>query len=246
MKANYGRVLVKVDMEYKNHHTFSDGTEIRIERGYNNLNFREVNPVNATIVDGSQLDIPEGAEVLIHHNSTHDVNRLFDYTSLSGEAEASSVKLFSIPLEECYLWRLNEGEWQPVKNFVIVERIYKPYSGIVQGIEPELVKNRLFAKSGNLANKAVIVLKASDYEIVCRDKNGQEQRIIRCRHYEDDDTHIKQEIVAIDDALTEKILNGEYLIGLNPLTAKKHIPYESLNGNEIGRRPNSNSQSLLS
>ena len=65
------RVIIKVDLESKNSHTFKDGTKIRLERIYDNFNMRYVKPVNGIVVNAK--DIPEGAEILIHHNATHDI-----------------------------------------------------------------------------------------------------------------------------------------------------------------------------
>ena len=92
--APTGRVIIKIDIEAKNSHTFSDGTKIRLERVYDNFNMRYVKPVNAIVVTAK--DIPEGAEVLIHHNSTHDNYRLFDYRSFSEEITSSSEISFSV------------------------------------------------------------------------------------------------------------------------------------------------------
>jgi hypothetical protein len=73
--APTGRVIIKINLESKNTHTFADGTKIRLERQYDNFNMRYVKPVNAEVV--SSKYIPEGSEILIHHNATHDTYRLF-------------------------------------------------------------------------------------------------------------------------------------------------------------------------
>ena len=41
------KVIVKVDNNSKDYHTFEDGTKIARLRRFNNLNFRETNPENA-------------------------------------------------------------------------------------------------------------------------------------------------------------------------------------------------------
>ena len=64
MRAVEGRVIISVDHEKKNSHTFEDGTTIRLERDWNNLNRRETQPVNAIVIDGE--GIKDGAEILIH------------------------------------------------------------------------------------------------------------------------------------------------------------------------------------
>ena len=64
LKAVDGKVIISVDLEGKNSHTFSDGTKIRLERQYNNLNRRETHPVNAIVIDGE--GVKSGSQILIH------------------------------------------------------------------------------------------------------------------------------------------------------------------------------------
>ena len=94
LKAPKGRVIVKVDLESKNFHTFADGTKIKLERQYDNFNMRYVKPVNAEIVDGFGLD--EGADALIHHHATHDTYSIFNSMPPTKDA-SSDVKFYSIP-----------------------------------------------------------------------------------------------------------------------------------------------------
>jgi hypothetical protein len=51
LKAPSNRVIIKVDLESKNSHTFKDGTKLKLERVYDNFNMRYVKPVNAEVVD---------------------------------------------------------------------------------------------------------------------------------------------------------------------------------------------------
>lgn len=206
------RIVIKVDLEAKNWHTFEDGTKIRRERDYEELNKRITQPVNATVI--SSEIIPIGCEVLIHHNCCHDVNKIFDYENLSGEAEASSVKYFSIPESDCYAWRDEDGELKPMKDFEFALRVFEPYKGVLEGIEPTLLKNVLYITTGNLKGFVVGVLKASDYEIVFQGLNGREERVIRIRHSEDEDFE-REEIIYVNHHLTEKVNNGELLVGLS-------------------------------
>ena len=127
MLAVEGRVVISVDLESKNSHTFSDGTKIRLEREYNNLNQRETKPVNAIVIDGE--DIESGSQILIHPNVTHDTYKIFDMTRLSGEVESSGIKYFSVPVEKCFAW-LDGETWKPLKSFEFGLRVYKPYDGI--------------------------------------------------------------------------------------------------------------------
>jgi hypothetical protein len=90
--APSNKVIIKVDLESKNRHTFKDGTKIRLERIYDNFNMRYVKPVNGIVVNAK--DIPEGAEILIHHNSTHDTYKIFNYQKPTTEA-SSDVQYFS-------------------------------------------------------------------------------------------------------------------------------------------------------
>ena len=221
VQAPKGKVIIKVDIEFKNNHTFNNGTEIRIERNYNQFNEREKAPVQGIVISSEY--IPEGAIVLIHHNGTHDTNRLFDFQKLSGKEIASDIKYYSIAEEHVYLWKLKEEhEWNPVKNYATALRVYKPYNGILQGIDPRLIPQTLYIKSGKLKGKAVRTLKHSDYEIIFRSpETGKEERIIRLRHSDSEEYYEREEITCIDEWATEKINNGDFLVGLTPTTAKK-------------------------
>lgn len=210
LKHKKGKVLIMVDIESKNSHRFADGTEIRLERGVDNFNQREVMPVNAIVVSSSIM--PSGAEVLVHHNSAHRVNEIFDHDNEVGEF--STIKYYSIPEQDCYLWRENKGgNWVPCKGFATALRIFKPHNGIILGVESKLVENVLWVTSGEFKHKVAHVLKASDYELVFQGDNGQEQRIVRFRHFENEENE-REEVLAIDDFLTQQVLKGELLIGL--------------------------------
>jgi hypothetical protein len=216
LKAPKNRVVIKVDLESKNTHKFADGTTIRLERQFDNFNMRYVKPTNAIVVSAN--NIPEGAEILIHHNSTHDVYRIFNYLPPTTDA-SSNVKYYSIPEEECFFWREKEGdEWKPMPNFVTALRLFKPYVGTFEGVPHTLLKDRLLITSGELKGKAVITLKSSDYEIIYQNENGTEDRVIRVRYY--NEWNERNEIITIDDNLTEMIDNGEVLVGLSSSDAK--------------------------
>ncbi len=216
LQAVEGKVIISVDLESKNSHTFSDGTKIRLERQYNNLNKRETHPVNATVVSGDGMK--SGSQILIHPNMTHETYRIYDYAPLSGEIEGSDIKYYSIPEEQCFGW-LDGEEWKPLKNFDFALRVFKPYSGFIEGIEPELVKDVLYVTTGELKGKVVHTLKACDYEIIFQGLNGQEERLIRFRHFPDSENE-REEVIAIDDYLTDKVNNGKLLVGLSPTKAK--------------------------
>lgn len=216
LKAVDGKVIISVDLESKNSHTFEDGTKIRLERQYNNLNKRETHPVNAIVVDGENMK--SGSQILIHPNCTHDTNKIFNHSALSGVIEGSDVKYFSVDSDKCYAW-LDGNEWKPLKGFDFALRVYVPYKGFLDGIEHTLIKDVLYITTGELKNKVVHTLKACDYEIIFQGVSGREERLIRFRHFPNQD-HEREEVIAVDLYLTEKVKNKELLIGLSPLNAK--------------------------
>lgn len=216
IKHTHGRIVVQVWMEEKNFHSFEDGTVIRLERKYDNFDLKYVSPVNAIVL--SAENIPEGAQVIIHHNSTHDSNRIFNYVSLSGSDVASDVKYFSIPELEAYLWRMPGEEWQPVKGFATGLRVFEPYTGILQGIAPKKINDTLLITSGLLKGKVVMTVRAADYQLIFQD-NGRERNVIRIRH--DDEADIeREEVVLIHNEFTERVANGTMWVGLTPSDAK--------------------------
>ena len=217
LKAPSNRVVIKVDLESKNSHTFKDGTKIKLERVYDNFNMRYVKPVNAEVVDAK--DIPTGAEILIHHNATHDTYKIFNYQRPTTEA-SSDIQYFSIPIEECFMWREGKGSiWNALNNFVTALRIFKPYKGMLQGIEPEVMNNKLYITSGELKGRAVNTVISSDYEIIYQNDDGTEGRIIRLRYFPDGND--RNEIIAINDNMTELVESGELLVGYNKSDAKQ-------------------------
>lgn len=216
IKAVEGKVIISVDLEGKNSHTFEDGTKIRLERQYNNLNVRETHPVNAIVIDGE--DMVPGSQILIHPNCTHDTNRIFNHTALSGKVEGSDVKIFSVDSDKCYAW-LDGDVWRPLRNFDFAFRVYRPYSGLIEGVEPSLIKDVLYVTTGEFEGKVVHTLKACDYEIIFQGVNGREERLIRFRHFPNQE-HEREEVIAVDDYLTDLVNNGKLLIGLSPTNAK--------------------------
>jgi hypothetical protein len=224
LKAPSNRVIIKVDLESKNSHTFKDGTKIKLERVYDNFNMRYVKPVNAEVVDAK--DIPTGAEILIHHNATHDTYKIFNYQRPTTEA-SSDIQYFSIPIEECFMWREGKGSiWNALNNFVTALRIFKPYNGMLEGIEPEVINNKLYITSGELKGKAVSTVISSDYEIIYQNDDGTEGRIIRLRYYPDGND--RNEIIAIDGNMTTLVENCDFLVGYNKSDAKQLKELECL------------------
>lgn len=217
-----GRIIIEVNEEAKNWHTFEGGQTIRLERKWNNLNRREVAPVSGKVL--SAENIPEGAEILFSHNTVHDVNRIFNFHPLGIEEANPDIKYYSVKETECFLWRVEGGDWQPCDVFATALRVFKPYNGPLVGIEPEMIKNVLYVTSGELKGKAVLTLKSCDYVIVFRDsKTGREDNIIRFRPFGDPVTEREPESLAINNEITEAIKKGRYLVGLTPTTAKSII-----------------------
>ena len=210
-----GKVVVSVDHEKKNSYTFENGVTIRMERDWNNLNRRETQPVNAIVIDGEGLK--KDSEILIHPNMTHESYRIFNHSKLSGSVEGSDVKYYSIPTDQCYAWY--DEEWKPLKNFDFALRVFKPYEGMLEGIEPKLMPDLLYATTGEFKGKIVHTLKSCDYEIVFQGKDNREERIIRFRHFPDQD-HEREEVIAVREDLTELLNKGKLLVGLTPTSAK--------------------------
>lgn len=212
-----GRIIVSVDMNYKNFHTFQDGTKISLERKYDCFDQKYKQPVNAIVVSAEH--IPEGSEILIHHNATHETNIIHNYQKLSGTTEAADIRYFSILESEAFVWR-NEDEWRPLPGYDFALRVFRPYKGTLHGIEPTLIKNVLFVTTGEYKGLICHTLKAVDYELIFQDTTGREKRLIRIRTNGDPKTQREEEIVAISHGLTDEYSKGELLVGLSKSDAK--------------------------
>lgn len=217
LKHVEGRLVVKIDLNYKNSHTFEDGTKIELARKYDNFNQRYTQPVNAWVE--SAENIPSGSEVIVHHNCVHETNRILNYKPLSGSVEGSDIRYFSIQENEAFAWRSGD-QWLPLPGFDFALRIFKPYEGVLDGIEPTQVKDVLWMTTGEYKDKACITLRHSDYEMIFQDINGREGNIIRIRTSDNPVDQRESEVVAIHDELTEKVLAGKLLVGLNKSNAK--------------------------
>lgn len=213
-----GRILIKVNRSWKRGYTFSNGAEIQIERDVENLDNAYVKETMGTVISGE--GVPEGALILYHFNAIHPVNEIYNHGALSGEDIASDIGIYSIPEEECFLWKMpGDEDWKPVGGFVLAERVFKPYQGFLLGIEPTKIKEVLYIKTGDLKGKIVQTVRAADYRLIFRNEKGVDETIIRCRHFENQD-HDREEIIAIREDLTEQLYLGNLLIGINPSDAK--------------------------
>lgn len=213
LKHTFGRVIVRVNLESKNYHTFHSGTVIRRERNFNEFNRRITQPTNAIVISGENIET--GSEILISHNALHDTNKIFSYKSKSKD-----VQYFSIPEYDCFAWRDKNGEMRPMKNFEFGLRVYKPYTGHLTGLPHELIKDVLYITTGELKGNVVHTLNASDYEIIFQNTDGREANLIRVRHSEDENFD-REEIQAISHSLTDDLKRGTLLIGITEKDCKK-------------------------
>ncbi len=217
LKAPLGRIIVKVDLEYKNQTAFNGGS-IRIERQFNNLNRRETEPVNAIVVDAQ--NIPQGAGVLIHHNALHDTNKIFDYEDLVDGEISIDIQYFSIKENECFLWRKDSEEWNPCTVFDTALRVFEPYKGMLENIPHKQLKDTLFVTSGKLKGKCVATLKGCDYCIVFNDKDLKEHKIIRFRPFGDKENEREEEAILYLDNITEQVNSGTLFVGIDEKDCK--------------------------
>jgi hypothetical protein len=217
LTAIEGRVIVSIDIEKKNSHRFSNGTVIRLERNWNNLDRKSTQPVNAICISGE--GIKPNSEILIHHNMCHDTYRIFNYRSLSGEETGSDIRYYSIPSEQCYAWRDGE-EWKPLPNFSLALRVFKPYNGILTGIEPKLIKNVLYILDGEYKGMVCHTLRACDFEIRFQGTDGREHTLIRCRPNGNIKVQREPEVIGINHEYTKMVNNGELYVGINVSDAK--------------------------
>jgi len=208
-----GRIVVKADKEGKNWHTFSDGTKIRLEREYDNLDKKHTSQVLGEVVCGD--NVPAGALILFHHNCIHPVNQVFNHTKLSGEEIALGIEVFSFREDECYLWKMpGDEKWNPIKGFATALRVFSPYTGEIKGVLPEKIKDVLYITSGELNGKVCHTLIACDFPVIFNNEKGVEETIIRVRHFENE-CNEREEILAINNSLTEKLNKGELLVGIS-------------------------------
>lgn len=209
------RVIIKINTQNKNFHTFESGLTIRRERQFNDFNRRQTQPVNGYVISAEY--IPKGCEVLISHNALHDSNRIFNYKD--GKEDSTDIRYFSIPEYECFAWRDKDGELKPMRNFEFGLRVYRPYIGRISFITPEIIKDVIYVTTGKLKGLVVHTLISSDYTIVYQNKNGQEAQVIRFRH-SNEYGFDREEVVAISHDLTEQINNFTLNIGLTPEDCK--------------------------
>ena len=218
LKNVEGKVIVKVFMQIKNSYTFDNGTTIRLERDIENLDIKYTRVSQGEVVSADY--IPVGAVVLFHPNQIHDTNRIFNYGSLSGSDIASEIHYYSISEHSIYLYREGDGSYKPLRGYATALRVYKPYTGILQGISPKKIENVLWVTSGELKDKVVYTLKACDYQIIFQETNGREGNVIRFRPFGNEKENREAEAIAIMDEYTKKVISGDLYVGLSETDAK--------------------------
>lgn len=213
-----GRIVVKVDMKSKDSHTFESGLTIRRERNFNNFNRRETQPVNCIVISGE--GIPKGAEILVDHNAFHETNRINDYKNSFESEDTDRIRYFSLERYECFAWRFENDNWTPLYPFEFGLRIFQPYTGKLENIEPQKMKDTLYVLTGELKGNVVKTLKGCDYEIIYLDKNGRDSSLIVFRPMGDSVRKLDEEAIAILHEVTEKVNSEEYLVGYEIKDAK--------------------------
>lgn len=220
IKHAEGKVLIKVNKEQKNKHTFSNGVTIELRRNYNNLNHSYTQQTLGEIISAD--GIPYGAMVLYFFNSLHETYKIRNHSFLTKKEKEEGYEIYAIHEEECYLWKMpGEIKWNPMKNYETAKRVFKPYEGPLSGIDPKKIKNVLYVETGELKGKVVHTLVACDAEIVFRNEKGVDERIIRFRPFGNEKEKREPEAIAIDESLTKLVQKGKYLIGLTPSDAKQ-------------------------
>ena len=69
--------------------------------------------------------------------------------------------------------------------------------------------------SGNVVGTLI----SSDYEIIYQDDDGTEGKIVRLRYYPEGND--RNEVISIEHEMTDKVKNGDLLVGFNTSDAKK-------------------------
>jgi len=218
MIALKGSVIIKIDTRQKERYSLGGGLILEIQKGYN-FNLREDRPSLAEIIDGAYF--PSGTDILINYLALEPIYEITDENILTKQEKEQGYKIFSIPEDMCFAY-FHEEEWHPCKEYLITLRVYKPYTGMIIGMPPTLVKNIMYVVKGfsegtekdkvDLSGKVAVTLDWADYEIIWHNKNSKEERLIRTRD---------REVIGIDKDALKKIKKGEYIIGISPTTATK-------------------------
>jgi hypothetical protein len=126
------------------------------------------------------------------------------------------------------MWRTEKGStWNALNNFITGLRIFEPYTGILEGVKPTLIKNKIYVTSGELTGNVVGTVISSDYEIIYQDDDGREGKIIRLRYYPEGND--RNEVISVEHDMTQKVINGDLLIGYNISDAAKLVTISTPN-----------------
>jgi hypothetical protein len=213
------RVLIAVDLKYKDRVSLGEsGVILERPRNYDDLNHRVTQTSQGWVINSDYLE--SGSEVLVSHNSFHETNKLFTFDN---EISLQSIGVFSIPKTECYVYRVNNGKWKACEGFLLGLKVFEPYNGILEGIEPKEIKRTFFVTTdGYLKHKVVDTVNAAILPIIANDENYNEIIINRIRHYPNDPYNVREEVLAINNEKTNKVLKGELLIGNNNKDCQKY------------------------
>lgn len=224
MIRNYaGRLVIAVNPQVKDSHTFASGDKIHILRDRDNFDRRYTQPTQAVLISATH-EIPAMSEVLIHHNAVDDVNRLFAIEIPDDHETLRYHKMYSVFEADVFAWKDSLGLWHGCNNYSLGLRVFQPYKhGRVQGIPPTKLKNVLYALTGTLKDKAVHVLPYSDYQLSFM-HGGQLINLIRFRHFEDESAE-REEVLAINLRLTQQVHDDTLLLGI---TENDAVPLSQL------------------
>lgn len=219
LKHTKGRVIIVADKEQKNYTSFSDGTTIRLERDYNNLDRKYTQQSLGKVIDAEC--IPKGSLILFHHNALHDTYKVFNHSLLDGQEITSGVAIYSIPENQCYLYKETEdSEWKPCTIFATALRVFEPYKGLLEGVLPTKLKDTLYVLTGQYKGQVVKTQKSCDAEIIFRNDKGVDETIIRFRPLGDIESDREPEAIALMNELTEQVNKNKLLIGISESNCK--------------------------
>ena len=219
-------ILLKMNTRQKERYALTDNIEIHIERSYN-FNLREDRSSMGYIVNGRGLT--KGHQALCHHLTIESGNEVTAETILTDDEKKIGFKVFSVDKDMVFATSLDGIEWHPCKDFLITFRIFKPYKGKLKGIEPTVLKDRMYIIKGvdefedeitDLSDKVACTTANSDYQIIWHNEKNREQSLIRTR---------SREILAIDNGMLEDLKKGKLLIGLTVTDCKTYKEYINAN-----------------
>jgi hypothetical protein len=206
-KCTNGNVLIRLGTKNKDKYNLTEDIQIELEHGYN-FNLREDRPNLAEVMDGLGLTI--GTKILVNYLALEKTYEIEGNDLLTKEEIAEGYKAYSVPEDMCFAY-FKDGEWLPCKDIFLTLRVYKPYKGKLEGIEPQLVKNRMYCTKGEYAGKVLVTTLNCDYQIEWHNENNREEKLIRT---------LEREIMAIDEGMGKDLKKGKYLIGYSESDAK--------------------------